>query len=59
MRMNTAGIATHPRDCVVLYVFFLARRWIEDDVVDRLNQLDLHERFDREDLKQSEVRGGF
>jgi hypothetical protein len=40
----------------VLQIFFLARRRVEDDVVDGLDELQLDDAFDCENLKQSKVR---
>ena len=43
----------------VLQIFFLARRRIEDDVVYGLDEFQLDDAFNRENLKESEVRVRF
>lgn len=46
------GAQTHLGGSHVLRVLLLARRWVEDDVVYRLDELELHDAFDQQACKQ-------
>ena len=52
-------VSTYMCNGNVLQIFFLARRRVEDDVVDGLDELQLNDAFDCENLKESKVRVRF